>query len=231
MVHGILVGLTTSGSHPSRGFTHQPALTAEWTHNCLFILWIHRMCSVSQYPRLLMMNWMSSWILMFPNWLHTLNLLQLHWGHFDRSLRLGCASFNAKKDIFIFTEIQWKTQHQITAESLICLFPIQTLLKESKCVSKSRELVWFLNQDTCCQFVSVVWLKDGLGPDSTSMLSLAEEGKEKNHADSAFCSAIFPSCSRPVKPQPAGGETVDGWEGSPEPQQLPGASVEPSEAL
>lgn len=94
-----------------------------------------------------------------------------------------------------------------------------------------RELVWFVNQDTCCQFVSVVWLKDGLGPDATSMLSLAEVDKEKKHADSAFCPAIFPSHSRPVGPQPAGGETVDSWEGSPEPQQLPGALTETSEAL
>lgn len=88
-----------------------------------------------------------------------------------------------------------------------------------------------MNQDTCCQFVSVVWLKDGFGPDATSMLSLAEEDKEEKHADSAFRPAIFPSCSRPVGPQPVGGETVGGWEGGPEPQQLPGASAEPSEAL
>lgn len=67
--------------------------------------------------------------------------------------------------------------------------------------------------------------------DATSMPSLAVEDKEEKHADSAFCSAIFPSCSRPVGSQPAGGETVDGWEGSPEPQQLPRASAEPSEAL
>ena len=58
--------------------------------------------------------------------------------------------------------------------------------------------------------MSVVWLQDGRGPDATSMPSLAEEEKEKNHADSAFCSAIFPSCGRPLGPQPAGGETVDG---------------------
>lgn len=52
-----------------------------------------------------------------------------------------------------------------------------------------------MNQDTCCQFVSVVWLKDGLRPDATSMLAPAKEDKETKHADSAFCSAIFPSCS------------------------------------
>lgn len=52
-----------------------------------------------------------------------------------------------------------------------------------------------MNQDTCCQFVSVVWLKDTLRPDATSILSLAKEDKEKKHAYSAFCSAIFPFCS------------------------------------
>lgn len=118
---------------------------------------------------------------------------------------------------FIFSELLKETIF-IAAASLICLFLIQIRLRESKFVSKSRELVWFVNQDTCCQFVSVVWLKDGRGPEATSMLSLAEEDKEEKHDDSALCPAIFPSCNRPVGAQPAGDETVDGWEGSPEPQ-------------
>lgn len=143
----------------------------------------------------------------------------------------GGVLHSIQRQTSLFSVNYWKRSYLITAASLICLFPTQILLRESKCASKSRELVWFVNQDTCCQFVSVVWLEDGRGPDATSMLSLAEENKEKKHADSAFCSAIFPSCSRPVGPQPAGGETVDGWDGSPEPQQLPGASVKPSEAL
>lgn len=42
---------------------------------------------------------------------------------------------------------------------------------------------------------------------------------------------VLPSFHPAAGPGPAGGETVDGWEGSPEPQQLPGASVQPSEAL
>lgn len=82
------------------------------------------------------------------------------------------------------------------------------------------ELVWFVNQDTCCQFVPVVWLQDGCGPDATSMLSSAEEAKEEKHADWSFCPAIFPSRCLPVGAQPAGGEAVDSQEGSPEPQQL-----------
>lgn len=101
----------------------------------------------------------------------------------------------------------------VAAAALIWLFPV--LLRKSKFVFKSKELVWFVNQDTCCQFVSVVWLKEGLEPDSTSMLSLAEEDKEQKHADSAFYSAIFPSCSHSVGALPAGGETVDSWERSP----------------
>lgn len=95
----------------------------------------------------------------------------------------------------------------------------------------SGSLSAFADPDTCCQFVSVVWQKDGPGPDATSMPEQARKDKEKKHADSAFCPAIFPYCSRPVGPWPAGGETVDGWEGSPEPQQLPGALVVPSKAL
>lgn len=101
------------------------------------------------------------------------------------------------------------------------------LCRENLSVSEWREPCRSVNQDTCCRFVSVVWLKDGLGPDATSMQLLAKEDKEKKHAESAFCSAIFPFCSHAGGPQPAGGETVDGWEGSPEPQQLPGASTIP----
>lgn len=46
--------------------------------------------------------------------------------------------------------------------------------------------------------MSVVWLKDNLGPDATSMLPLVEEDKEKKHAESAFNRAMFPSLSHPV---------------------------------
>lgn len=58
----------------------------------------------------------------------------------------------------------------------------------------------------------------------------AEEDEEEKHAYSAFCPAIFPSCNHPVGRQPAGGETVESWEGGPEPQQLPRAPAEPSQA-
>lgn len=108
-----------------------------------------------------------------------------------------------------------------------CGFFHNMLCRGNLSVSEWREPCRSVNQDTCCRFVSVVWLKDGLGPDATSMQLLAKEDKEKKHAESAFCSAIFPFCSHAGGPQPAGGETVDGWEGSPEPQQLPGASTIP----
>lgn len=103
----------------------------------------------------------------------------------------------------------------VAAAALIYLFPVQIPLRKSNFAFESKELVWFVNQDTCCQFVSVVWLKEGLEPEPTSMLSPAEEDKEEKHADSAFYSAIFPSCSHPVRALPAGGETVDSWERSP----------------
>lgn len=166
------------------------------------------------------------------SWNHICSLIDFtHWIHSNYSgdaltdCSEGSELHSVQRKTSSYSVNYCKRQCLITAASPICLFPIQTPLRESKCVSKSKELVWFVNQDTCCQFVSVVCLKDGLGPDATSMLSLAEEQKEKKHADSAFCSAMFPSCSRPVGPQPAGGETVDGWAGSPEPQQLPRASV------
>lgn len=46
-----------------------------------------------------------------------------------------------------------------------------------------------------------------------------------------FVLPCFHPAVPPVGPQPAGGETVDGWEGGPKPQQHPGASIGPSEAL
>lgn len=73
-------------------------------------------------------------------------------------------------------------------------------------------------------------MKDSLGLDATSKLSLAEDDQEKKHADSAFFAAIFPSCNHPAKPGPAGGQTMDGWERCPEPRQLPGASDRSSQA-
>lgn len=78
------------------------------------------------------------------------------------------------------------SSYLITAASLICLFPPKTMLAKSTSASKSGELVWFVNQGTCCQFVSVVWLRESLGPDATSKLSLAEEDEEKKHADFDF---------------------------------------------
>lgn len=55
--------------------------------------------------------------------------------------------------------------------------------------------------------------------------------RSRNMPIRGFSAAIFPSCTHPVGLQPAGSQTVDSWEGRPEPRQLPGASLRPDEFL
>lgn len=92
----------------------------------------------------------------------------------------------------------------------MCLASQNTHFRHRSCdpsVCRSlRDLVCLVNQDTCCQFVPVVWPENSRDQMHTSMLG-KDEGEKP--ANVAFCFAIFPSCSRPVGALPAGGETVE----------------------
>lgn len=48
----------------------------------------------------------------------------------------------------------------------ISKYTLPTQILQSERVPKFRDLVCLVNWDTCCQFVSVVWLKNSLGPDA-----------------------------------------------------------------
>lgn len=55
----------------------------------------------------------------------------------------------------------------------------------------------FVDHSTCCQFVFVVWRRDSLRPNATSMLELVVEDEEENRADLAVLAAIFSIIQQP----------------------------------
>lgn len=48
----------------------------------------------------------------------------------------------------------------------ISKYTLPTQILQSERVPKFGDLVCLVNRDTCCQFVSVVWLRNSLGPDA-----------------------------------------------------------------
>lgn len=165
---------------------------------------------------------------MISNWLHRFILITV--GTLCQNAQKR-ACFIQSKDRHLY--IQLERQHLITAASLICHFPTQILLREPTVSSSpsrgSLSGLWITTH------VVNLCLWSGWRTASGQMLRQCSRWprriRRRNMPIRLFRPAIFPSRSRPVGPLPVGGEAVGGWEGSPEPQQLPGASAEPSEAL
>lgn len=124
----------------------------------------------------------------FPKWLFTLNPFQV-------CILLSNSVFLFQfKDMHLFQGNYCMSKYLFMASSHLSFSNTKLYWGNLSVLPSQLSLSGFWTR-THVVNLSVVWLKDTLRPDATSILSLAKEDKEKKHAYSAFCSAIFPFCS------------------------------------